>query len=180
MFISDELNIQQKIEFRRFFLNIIKRMKVIELDPTSVRTDYRGEIFSVACDNYRIEEYFQNEMILEKSGRRPLSEGYEKNNVAKLKDGTICVKSLLSIPSYDKRFEKKEKNTDPRFVSAFMLYPTVRKYAPNILSECLNEDIQEYQLNDAFGFLLASYKAMNMLNREFESIKEEWREQNNF
>jgi len=177
MFISNELTEQGKQDFQKYLCKIINRMKVIQLLGTDSKTYYKGDPAKVHCEDFRIEEYFKNEEELENSGRRPLDNEYEMNNIVKFKDGTVCVKSILDIPSFDLKFEKKENNFDVRLLSAYMNYPTVRKYAPNIIAECINEDIQEYQTNDAFGYFLGSYEGLNILRKEFEHLRQTQQEE---
>lgn len=168
MYISDELDEQQKKDFQVFLSKIINRTNIVKIDSRNVKTDYRGFSSLVVSDIFRVEERFKDEKTFLGSQRRPLSEGYEKNNVSTLKDGSICVKSILSIPKNDVTLEAKEIDFDPRLIMAYMNYPLVRKYAPNIPYECINEDIQEYQLHNVFGFSLATYNGLLNIRKGYE------------
>ena len=168
MFITNELTEEQKIEFQDYISQILAKIKIEKTRSTRKKLTYRGDPVEVESDNFFVEEYFEDEEDLNRFGRQPLNDGYEKDNFAKLEDGRICIKSVLKIPLSDRRSEKKEIDYDPRLIVAYMNYPLVRKFAPNILLECINKDIQEYQTKDSFGSFLASFNGMNVLRKDYE------------
>ncbi len=168
MYISDKLNEQQQLEFRKYLSKIIKNIKIIKTDKGTISAEYKRKVVTLKSNFYTIEEYFENEEEFKESGRRPLDDGYEKENFKIFKDGTVCARSFLAIPKNDINFEEKEIDFDVRLVAAYLLYPTVRKYAPNILTECLNADLQDYQTNNQVKFFLLTYKALNIFRKDSE------------
>lgn len=168
-----DLDEETKIQFLLYLEKTLKRIKPIEIAKCLTKVTYLGDPLVVDSNTYKVEEIFKSEEELAKSGRRSLTEGYEKQNSCFHKDGIICLKSFLDIPTNDTRFEKKQIDNDKVcLIAAYMLYPNVRKYAPKILTECINEDIQEYETKDAFGYFLASYEALTKYRKEYEKILE--------
>lgn len=163
MYISEKLNENEKKEFKEYLSSVVERIKLVNISTIKSKAKYKGEFRDIVSKKFRVEEYFKSEEDFNKSGRRPLDDGYEKENVVRFKDGTLCVKSLMELS-----FSSDEINSDLRLIVAFLNYPMVRKYAPNILSECIDESVQEYQKADDLGMFLSTYEGLLFFKKEME------------
>ncbi len=168
MYIDNRLDDESKQKFIKYLDLVKNRLKIFTLYERQEPVKYKWEVSTMDFMAVRVDEYFKNEDDLTRSGRRPLEDGYEKSSLTTFRDGTLCVKSIFSLPFAIEDWHDPAVVERAKLIIAYMNYPKIREHAPNILKECIPGSLHNKQIVNAFGFLIPTYEAILYLRKEFE------------
>lgn len=168
MYVSSELKGKESDDFTNYLTKVQSRMQISLPEPFSTGAVYNGNEVSLFGYIYHVEESFDSIKSFENSGRRPLDNEYEVDRRIIYEDGRVLVKGLIYLPlgRTDRKSRIEEnKNIDIKLLAAYMFYPKIRKYAPEILFECISPEILGFETFSFVSSPLSSYAGLNQLRK---------------
>lgn len=168
MYISDQLDESQKEKFQDYLKFALSRIKFLKYADSTLVSFLNDQQRNVECALYIVDEIFLNMDSFKKSEKYPhLSEGDWQ--IKERTDGTVWVRSLMCLPTFDKKSPQWEMEANPALIAAYLLFPKIRKYAPKILEENLNPALRGYttQTKQDAGVPLLSFEGIKYYEKPY-------------